>query len=109
MTDLDCARALELMLAAADGAAASAECEWLEAHVDGCSECRAARLRLAAVEVELADWGAALPAGPDAREELAAKLAPRRPVRRIAGWTAVAATIANEVTGRKPPNQPLPM
>src|SRR4051794_27963548 len=60
MRDQDCAWASEAMLLAADETLPAAECAWLDAHLDGCSECRASRSRLVAIDDELTKWARTL-------------------------------------------------
>ena len=53
----ECARARELMPGFVDGELGAEQGEWLDGHLGGCGECRAALAEFAAVDSELAVWG----------------------------------------------------
>jgi hypothetical protein len=107
----DCTHALGLLAQFVDGDLAAEQSAWLGAHLEACADCRAALAGFEEIDSELIGWGESLslqnPPPADARERLAARLAPRRAIRwmpaAVAAAIAAALAIAVIAPHRKPP------
>jgi hypothetical protein len=95
LPEWECARAHGLLAQFVDDDLAVGEATWLRGHLETCAECRVCLARFAEIDDEVTGWGERLglqnPPPPDAREQLAARLALPPDRRRAVGWLRVAA------------------
>jgi hypothetical protein len=102
LPESDCARVHSLLAQFVDDGLPVGEAASLRGHLEACAECRILLAGFAAIDSELTGWGQRLglqnPPPPDAREQLAARLAALPARRRTIRWMpARSATVAAAV------------